>query len=719
MTCTADRGQWAIEAVVPRTERQKRRAEQAASAKRDDEDPVSSDNPLQPAIERKNFGRLNSAWMEVEVQDEGRKAILRSLCLGGDATVVAEDVVEILQDHYLVSGSVDMEALEKVFDAAFENPLVPIRLEVVVASVSEEFEPSDARVLFLFQEQAGTSDERVYESILEIMERPTLDDVLAADISVHAVCPGETLATLHSADLATTVPLAGSDSVPLRAGENVATKEHRYVSEIYGYLSLVDGRLSVVDPTWMSADGIEAHYVHFPAMGECRAPQTRWLHENLERRGIRFGIRNTIVESVAACVDADLEKQAYPVAKARVAVDGMDGTIQFTFDPEVRAGTMMADGTVDMRERNSAVAVRNGQMLAEVFPPTEGREGRDLTGQSHPASTGKATQLKTGLNVRSEFTTIGHKLCYSEIEGNVSLVRGVLAVRPVLHIDGDVDYAMGNVDAGKHVVVTGSVRGGFKIRTNGNVAVAGVAEAGAEIISGGDVIVAQGILGHKTKVIAVGEVTTRLIQNSTVSAGGSVRVGSYIMNARVRAGGLVITRPEHSDRGHERDGLVLGGRVIASRGVRVRTVGSDMAEHTEVGVGRDLETEAKLERIRRGKTYCETNILRILRTLGTKRADAATVKRLLAGATPERRKELIEHLRKMRELMSRQEQAIQKESDLGVEIDQILADARIVITKKLIPDVLIVLGPERLRVSEELEAPTFRQSSGGIVWELG
>ena len=64
----------------------------------------------------------------------------------------------------------------------------------------------------------------------------------------------------------------------------------------------------------------------------------------------------------------------------------------------------------------------------------------------------------------------------------------------------------------------------------------GTTEPGATLQAGGDGLVGQGILGEKTCVIADGSVTTKFIQNSVVTAGGDITVGSYIFNGRVSAG---------------------------------------------------------------------------------------------------------------------------------------------------------------------------------------
>ena len=67
-----------------------------------------------------------------------------------------------------------------------------------------------------------------------------------------------------------------------------------------------------------------------------------------------------------------------------------------------------------------------------------------------------------------------------------------------------------------NVEIDGSVRAGFTVKSAGTVLIAGVVENGATIDAKGDVVVAKGIFGESTSVTALGNVETKLIQNSTV-----------------------------------------------------------------------------------------------------------------------------------------------------------------------------------------------------------
>lgn len=60
---------------------------------------------------------------------------------------------------------------------------------------------------------------------------------------------------------------------------------------------------------------------------------------------------------------------------------GEDGRVDYSFDPEVRSGTLQEDGSIDLRERNSYIGVVAGQKVATIYPPTDGTGCRNVRGR--------------------------------------------------------------------------------------------------------------------------------------------------------------------------------------------------------------------------------------------------------------------------------------------------------------------------------------------------
>ena len=88
---------------------------------------------------------------------------------------------------------------------------------------------------------------------------------------------------------------------------------------------------------------------------------------------------------------------------------------------------------------------------------------------------------------------------------HLPVVNVAIWVHPVVYIEGDVDYDMGNVESGRDVFIQGSVRSGFSVRAGGSVSVGGTVESGSSIHAQEDIVVSQGIVGASTRVVALGE----------------------------------------------------------------------------------------------------------------------------------------------------------------------------------------------------------------------
>ena len=62
------------------------------------------------------------------------------------------------------------------------------------------------------------------------------------------------------------------------------------MADAYGYVWIGDDRISVLPPVWVSADRMQAHFVHFLQAGEQCAPRVDWIADALRRRGIHYGV---------------------------------------------------------------------------------------------------------------------------------------------------------------------------------------------------------------------------------------------------------------------------------------------------------------------------------------------------------------------------------------------------------------------------------------------
>ena len=92
----------------------------------------------------------------------------------------------------------------------------------------------------------------------------------------------------------------------------------------------------------------------------------------------------------------------------------------------------------------------------------------------------------------------------AQINGYPTLVDSCLHVDPTYTLDGDVDFATGNVTCIGHLVITGDVKAGFNVKGAQNVTVFGVVDGG-EIDAGGSVLLHGNLFGQHKSHVQCGE----------------------------------------------------------------------------------------------------------------------------------------------------------------------------------------------------------------------
>nr|WP_275983854.1 FapA family protein [Paenibacillus hamazuiensis] len=278
------------------------------------------------------------------------------------------------------------------------------------------------------------------------------------------------------------------------------------------------------------------------------------------------------------------------VAKGDPPIDGQNGYIKHLYDLENdnRKPLELEDGKVDFKEVSTINNVLKGQLIAQRIPATEGIQGRAVTGEVMFPKAGKEARFKIGKNVvvDNEQTNM-----YAAIDGIVTKTeRDKVNVFPIYEVNGDVDYAIGNIDFVGNVVIRGSVLPGFKIKAGGDIRITGGVEA-AELEAGGSIEISAGILGQNKGLIKAGKnVKSSFIQDATVEAGDEIVVSQSIMHSHIRAGKNVICRGTK--------GLIVGGVVQAGERVVSRTIGNSMSTATVIEVGVLPELRNELQQLR-------------------------------------------------------------------------------------------------------------------------
>ena len=666
------------------------------------ESPQKENRRSRPAREgRLQFGPSGRAWMKVEI-DESHQAVLRVLSFGGDETLGEKDVIQALREHYGLQAGLDRKLISHLSAQAASSPTRVLRGLFGIAEVEVVTEPEDD-VDYTFLDGLRGDTGLDYGPLKTALGLETIEEVLAQDPLTRAVIPGEKLAVMkNSRGERSVLDIFGKrqsrNDPPLEAGDNVDIVGNSYVSRIYGYVCLLDG-LSVISPLWVSPDEVEAHFVDFRQAGSPSVAVREWVEELLILAGINTGVRGEAFEELQA-ERCDRTARSVLVARGTPPVPGADAHIEFDFDPKLWPGAFLDDGSVDFRERNAYTRVEDGQLLGTIHAAKRGKPGQSIFGKTIDTRDGDRHTFNTNDKIRVDGSP---RRLYSRVDGSVRVRGDDVAVHEVIEIRGDVDYNLGNIDAGKDVYITGSIKPGFSVKLVGDLLVGGTIEGGASINAGGDVAVARGIVGKDTRIVALGSVHAKFVQNSSVMARGDIVVGSYLLNANVRAGGRLIVRRSDDGRG----GSIVGGQALATQLIDAWSVGSASTDRTTIGIVAPPDVEARSHKLKKAVDTCDQFIMRAFRTLGLKTIDAGQMKKLIERTPRQEREPIMKVLRQLKQVTATLVSSKQKMAELERESEETLRGGEIHVHGTAYVDVEVKLGSRTLRLDQDLKQPVF------------
>ncbi len=669
---------------------------------------------------RKNFGPGQAAWMKVEITADAQLATMTVLSFGNRTGLGKEDILGALEDLYGIRVGFNMQVIERLARQAAASPHRVIRGEFKIAQ-SEKPQPGElGHIEYPILKEVRSSVEVPYAELKRLLASERIEEIDGRELQAIATAPGDELAEFHLADKAH-VPqnIFGEAQQPdspealLKVGANVRLEDKVFRSEIFGYVCLLNNEISVLPPIWTSPDHIEAHYVAVPLIGKPLWGNWDYLAQVFESKQVRYGLREDDIEELLQNRLKGNKIETTLLAMGTPAARGEDSRIDYTFDPDKQAGAMLPDGSIDLRERNEVVAVHAGQLLARIYPATTGKHGVDLAGRTLPGIEGEKKAYRARENVRVEHDEESRpKFFLSEVDGHVKAKDGIVRVHPVVYINGDIDYDLGNIESGKDVHIKGSIRAGFSVRAGGSVSIEGIVESGASVYAQGDVIAAKGIVGEATRIVAMGDIATKFIQNSQVVARGDICVSSYLLNANVRTGGKVKVL----SRGGPRGGTIVGGETHAAGGIQADRIGSQSTSHTLVAIGPDPELTAQMKKLEEAVNFCRKNILRIFRTLGIKDIDAAHFRDLIQKAPPGKRKAIIDILQKLKQLTKTRDHSISRRDQLEKKCADLIEKTEIIATDKAFADTRVSIGGELMVLSQDFAKVRFAKKASGISW---
>ena len=324
---------------------------------------------------------------------------------------------------------------------------------------------------------------------------------------------------------------------------------------------------------FLSSDKLCAWMLVFPPVGEGAELSREMLQQSLSAQGICFGLDMALLDRLLH--GRDRYFTLYLVARGKPAFDGRNGNIVDYFPRVIeRVLDVNEFGQVDYTALNLICNVTEGQEICRLIRPTEGEPGRNVLDQEVPAKSGASVPLPKGRN--TEISEDGDSLV-ATMPGHVEFSGHSFQVKPVLDIDGDVDFSTGNINFVGDVNIKGDVISGFSVRAMGNVYVGGVVEAGSTVEAGGDLTVVKGILGDGSTAIRASRcIFSKYIENSIICAKENLQT-DCIVNSKIYCDGDVVVRSGR--------GSIMGGRTWAGKKVSANAIGAKSEIRTAVSMG--------------------------------------------------------------------------------------------------------------------------------------
>lgn len=384
---------------------------------------------------------------------------------------------------------------------------------------------------------------------------------------------------------------------------------------------------------------------------------------------------------------------AVVIAEGKAPVHGKVPKVVVDYIFKVEAGKETKGGSIDFRERGFVHNVRAGEVIAHYDDPIEAVNGMDIYGSVIKATMDKDPVYRLGKNVEGDQYT---KDVISTIDGIISITNSLLSVYDGTEIEKDVDFSTGNIEAQGSVVIKGNITPGFVVRAKGDIIVNGNIED-AIVESAGNVIVQGGIIGgEKSSLKAHGHVKASFLRNAPVESYGDVIIDQSIMNSQVKSDGKIVCIIGK--------GVILGGKLSATKGIFANIAGASSGTATEMVVGRSLETDNRLKEIFEVLKVNKENLKKIKMALGDEyfKDPKAFLSRLPAAKIPV-----------VKDMLTQVAEIVKKNTELEAEkntlLDQTHAQSKSTVTiyQTIFEGVVVFINHLKRAIAKEISGSEF------------
>ncbi len=265
-------------------------------------------------------------------------------------------------------------------------------------------------------------------------------------------------------------------------------------------------------------------------------------------------------------------------------VHGIDGRVEHKVEVgKKKAPLIRVDGSVDHHQLNHINCVRKSQHLAHLVPPTEGKPGINVFDEPIPCKPGRKVRMPRGINT---YISPDELDLYAKYSGILYQENGLLNIEPIYVVPKDVDFSTGDIHYTGDIIVSGDIKTGFTVETDGNILVRGSVDGAVVKSNSGRIVINGGILGkYKAVIEAQQNITAEFAQHAKIVSRNDVEIRKYLLDCEIEAYGFVKI-PK---------GQIIGGTVSSERGIIAHEIGTSKNVRTQIAIGRSIDTNVWME----------------------------------------------------------------------------------------------------------------------------
>ena len=300
-------------------------------------------------------------------------------------------------------------------------------------------------------------------------------------------------------------------------------------------------------------------------------------------------INITVIEEAVKLLNQGKTVEDRRIIKGVAPVESLDGKLLLL----VKKFNPLGESEVDSKgfskflERHLFDNIRKGQIVARVYPPKDGTEGRDVFGKAIVPKPGKpfkpAVDKTLALENRSDDGEKFDVLVATQ-DGFLEEDAGKLRIQSELLVKGNLDLHVGNIDFVGSVRISGEVMQGFTVKADCSIDVEGL-RGGTLTSLGGDIVIRS--FASKGKVVGGKSFTSAVIQELQVEVHDDIIIQKQAIDCRLQTERCVLSPTAK----------IVGGEMLSVMGIEVGELGNAAGLTTLATLCSDVETKTVYRKI--------------------------------------------------------------------------------------------------------------------------